>query len=187
MCWCVCVWGAGWLVLCFGKKALSFLEVIGLSGKEQSRLNRASSRLSVKISTHSTFTRNEKQLNMLWALKCDSSSDRWSCSRTEVQALAVYTTLSLPMTHWHLGIHKEKKTSSVPHYPTLCVYSNIPFVILLFLFIPVEEPVIHCFICVRQRKRSRVREGTQGRPTPPGALPQHLLHVFLAIYEVLHS
>lgn len=63
-------------VLCFGKKALSFLHVIGLSGKEQLRLNRASSRLSVKISSHSAFTRNEKQLNMLWALKCDSSSDR---------------------------------------------------------------------------------------------------------------
>ena len=31
---CVCVCGVG-LVLCFGKEALSFLEVVGLSGKEQ--------------------------------------------------------------------------------------------------------------------------------------------------------
>lgn len=62
------------MALCFEKKALSSL-VIGLSGKEEQRLNRASFQLSVKISSHSAFTRNEKQLNMLWALKCDSSSD----------------------------------------------------------------------------------------------------------------
>lgn len=60
----VCVRDSGWgLVFCFGKKALSFLEVV-CSGKED-RLNRASCRLSVKISSLSTFTRNEKQLNML--------------------------------------------------------------------------------------------------------------------------
>ena len=32
---CVCEGWEGGLVLCFGKEALSFLEVVGLSGKEQ--------------------------------------------------------------------------------------------------------------------------------------------------------
>lgn len=91
--------------------------------------------------------------------------------------------VSLSMTHWHLCIHKFYSSLSDS---TCLFFHNICHSLFSA---PPEEPVCYIvgFVLFCDYVSERAREGTWCRPTPPRAWTQHLLHVFLAIYEVPRS